>query len=340
MRHHLLFSLCASFALAACGQGADGYYEGGATAFGSVSQPIVNGVSSGPEDDTAVYVHTAPDQACSGTMIAPNLVATALHCISHVSPGSFVCNPDGTLSDGSQAQGAGRMGTIAEAGDVSIIVGSNALHVEPSAYGIQLFGSGSSQICRADIGFIVLDRNLDLPITPVRLDYSVRSGDTVRVMGYGANELGNDTVRFTRSGVRVVDVGPTSDNATSISAAPRTFVVTEGPCQGDSGGPAISEETGGLVGVYSLAAGETCTAVGVRNVYTNLSSFSGLALEAFAAAGAEPILDAAPTEPEAPSAVSENACSLGSTSASGSLGTSLFAVAGLGLALSLRRRRA
>jgi hypothetical protein len=339
MRHHLLLPLFASFALAACGQPMDGL-EGDDGSFGSLSQPIVNGTLSEEADNAAVFIHVLPDHICSATLIAPNLIATALHCITDSSANSFTCNSDGTLSEDSQNAGAGRMGELLDPEGLSVRVGPDSVNAEPAAWGIESIGTGSGQICRNDIAFVVLDRNVDAPVAKVRLDYGVRTGDRVRVMGYGAREDGRNGQRYVREGVRVVDVGPASDNATSVSAAPKTFVVTEGPCQGDSGGPAISEETGALVGVYSLSAGSTCVATGVRNVYTALASFAGLAREAFAAAGAEPILDEPPTAPVAPPAVRENACSLASSPRSGGAGSLGFVMLGaLGLGLVARRRR-
>jgi len=340
MRHHLLLPLFASLTLAACGQSADGFGSDD-DSFGSLSQPIVNGEpSEDAADNSAVFIHTLPDHVCSGTLIAPNLVATALHCITDSYAGQFTCNPDGTLSEDSQNAGEGRMGDMLDPAGISVRVGPDSRGNEPAAWGVESFGTGSAQICRNDIAFVLLDRDVDAPITPVRLDYGVRTGDRVRVLGYGAREDGRDGQRYVRTGVRVVDVGPASDNATSVSAAPKTFVVTEGACQGDSGGPAISEETGALVGVYSLSAGSTCIATGVRNVYTALASFEGLAREAFAESGHEPILDAPPAAPEAPPVVGENTCSIARAPGSvggGSLGFLGFAA--VGLALASRRRR-
>ncbi len=96
------------------------------------------------------------------------------------------------------------------------------------------------------------------------------------------------------------------------TAAPRTFVTSQGACFGDSGGPAFSEETGALSGVYSLAGGAGLHRRATsRNVYTRFSPFTKMIEQAFAEAGAEPVLepydgppeeidppDGEPTEPE------------------------------------------
>jgi trypsin len=333
-----ILTLTTSLMLATgCGQGPD------ELALGSAEQAIVNGTPSDDADNTAVYVFTRPEGVdplyCTGTVIAPNLVATALHCITKSRLGTFSCNPDGSIS--SDSVSVGRMGALVDPADVTITAGPTIIDSTPSAYGIRLFGSGSTQICRGDIGFVVLDHDLDLPITPVRLDYGVETGDLVDIVGYGETEEVESSGRHRRTGVRIIDVGPASEEDTSITAAPRTFVTNEGACHGDSGGPAIAQNTGALVGVYSLTAGTSCTGIGIRNVYTSLNLYSNLALQAFDAAGAEPILDEAPPEAEKPHLVPESGCSIGVGASPASSATGLAtAIVALALGLVARRRRA
>ncbi len=45
-------------------------------------QNIVGGTTSGPEDDAVVQLLTNGEPGCTGTLIAPNLVLTARHCVS------------------------------------------------------------------------------------------------------------------------------------------------------------------------------------------------------------------------------------------------------------------
>jgi uncharacterized protein (TIGR03382 family) len=342
MRHRLLSASLLLLAAACGAPPADGGSQ-----LATLEQPIVNGVvSDATSDDSVVFLTsrwTGNAVACTGTLIAPNLVATALHCVTQTPSSAcngterecFSCQPDGSLAEDSVL---GHIGPLVEPGDVSIMVGSETVGVPPTAYGQHLVGSGSSQICRGDIAFVVLDRQLDAPSATVRLSYGVEAGDSVRVVGYGQTEVNGSSGRRQRSGVRVMDVGPASQDEPTISAAPRTFVVNEGPCHGDSGGPAFAEDTGALIGVYSLTSGDSCTGVGVRNVFTSLSLFSSVALEAFEAAGAEPILDE-PPEPDSRPAVPAAGCALGQPAASGSSGASAawaLALAALGL---VRRRR-
>jgi MYXO-CTERM domain-containing protein len=321
---------------AACGQAADD------PTLGSLQQAVVNGAISTESENSAVYILTDPAEGdpvnCTGTVVAPNLVATALHCVTHSPLGSFTCEPDGSLTATNPADGT--IGRLLQPAEVLVYVGPDIRGAQPVAHGARLLGTGSTQICRGDLAFIVLDTEVEVPVSAVRVSYGVEPGDFVKVMGYGQTETNGDSGRHVRSGRRVIDVGPLSEDQPSVSAAPRTFVVNEGPCHGDSGGPAFSEETGALVGVYSLAAGDSCTGIGVRNVYTHLSTYSSFVLDAFAAADAEPVLDEPEPEPERPAVVPEGGCSVVASGASGSAPSAgLMGLAALGLALAFRRRR-
>jgi hypothetical protein len=305
---------------------------------GSARQAIVNGEPSDESDDSAVYVFTrgtvSGDTTCTGSVIAPNLVVTALHCITHTMEGTFTCKPDGTLAP--SPSGYGTIGQLVTPSQVEIYAGAST-GAEPDAVGARLIGTGTSQICKNDLGLVVLDRDLDLPILPLRLERGVAVSEMVRVVGYGQTETSGTSGRFRRSGRRVIDVGPASDSDPIGTAAPRTFVVNEGPCHGDSGGPAISEETGALLGVYSLAAASSCTSVGARNVFTRLAPFSSLILGTFDQIGVEPVLEDAV---EAPSSTvkKDNGCSLGSAPASGAATWLAFLGGAAGVWLARRRR--
>jgi Trypsin len=303
-RSHLVSSIAVGLVVG-CGQPDD------SAGIGSLAQPIVNGERTDATDDAVVYVYTdvpgtPEDLSCSGTLIAPNLVATALHCVTNKNLDYFSCNPDGSVDE--NVQGGGTIGALVPAASIQIFAGGT-VGDEPAALGTQIFSTRSTQVCRNDFALVVLDRSLDLPVASVRLEGAVAWGDYVRVLGYGQTEKReDDTYRYVREEVRIVDVGPDSDGDATRTAAPRTFVVGEGPCHGDSGGPAFSEATGALLGVYSLSGALDCEQLGVRNVYTRLQPFSQLVLDAFEAAGAEPILEAGTAAPASTEA--DSGCTL------------------------------
>jgi hypothetical protein len=269
---------------------------------GALSHQIVNGEESDERDQSVLFLAAKPPNStgfsCTATLVAPNLVFTALHCLAYYSGGSFYCKPDGSLV--AMRPGDGSLGAVAAPDQVQVYSGVNH-GTEPDAIGIQVFGTGSTEICRNDFAAVLLDRDLPFPVASLRMARPMKRGELMTVVGYGwtENEIGEGRRR--RQGVEVIDVGPEAvGQAGSNTAAPRTFVLSEGACLGDSGGPAFSGETGALAGVYSLASGANCTTTSVRNIYTRLSPFNPLVQQAFAASGYEPVLEPyeAPTEPE------------------------------------------
>lgn len=237
--------------------------------------PIVYGEPSPASEDSVVQVRT-PQSTCSGTLIAPNLVVTALHCVSHYTPGNFDCTADGFLVNGGTEEGA--IGALSDATTFKIY-GQNAL-TTVLAKGKDVLGTESDTVCRNDLAFIVLDRDITtLPIAPIRLYTPLRLATELYAVGYGLTETGGAEFRSRRE-VTVTDMG----------VPPRSFGVGQGPCQGDSGGPALDMQTGAVVGIYSMVWG-TCTSDLVRNTYSHLFHFKDLTEKAFARAGKEPWLE-------------------------------------------------
>jgi hypothetical protein len=255
---------------------------------------IVNGEVSDEADDAVVKLVVLDPSSggrslCSGSLVAPNIVLTALHCVGSYSAfGSFSCDAKGVLNTSTPPDG--EIGAPVDPGGIEIYLGSLPADV-PDAYGKKVFGSGSQVICRNDLAFVVLDRTLEAPVLSMRLARSMMRRESMRVVGYGLTEMTSSTGRHRRAGVLVSDVGTDGTSAGSGSAAPNTFVLGPGACQGDSGGPAISEETGAVTGVYSLSAGISCEYDQVRNIYTQLAPFKALAERTFEFAGQTPLVE-------------------------------------------------
>jgi hypothetical protein len=143
----------------------------------------------------------------------------------------------------------------------------------------------------------VLDRALDLPIVPLRLGRPAEYGELGSMVGFGldAGQVGIDyrtQPRKRRGELRVTGVGPDSLEEGVTTVAPRSLII-DGPCGciGDSGGPLLSEATGALLGVYSLLEGVSCADEDARSHLVHVPPFERLIADAFAAAGAEPILE-------------------------------------------------
>src|SRR5262245_43366741 len=76
---------------------------------GARHDAIVDGIRSPMAQDAVVCIAIRPQGAlrpgfCTGTLVAPNLVLTARHCVSKTDPAIFTCESDGTASAGGGIQ--------------------------------------------------------------------------------------------------------------------------------------------------------------------------------------------------------------------------------------------
>ncbi|HVZ35369.1 MAG TPA: trypsin-like serine protease [Polyangiaceae bacterium] len=317
-------------------------------ALGHLSQPMIDGQPSDSAYDDVVFVQTKQSAdsslACTGTLIAPNLVITALHCVTSSTLGDFTCKSDGTMVATNVQDGT--FGSLVAPGNVKVYAGSPVDYSAPIAVGAHLVGSGSTQACQGDLALVQLDRNVDLPVATLRLDKLPTYNEQADVLGYGATETANsEGLRLLRQ-VQVLDVGPSSTAGPLRTTPPRTFVVGEGPCKGDSGGPAFDTDSHALLGVFSLNTAASCDLVGIHNVYTALSPYSKTILAAFKAAGADPVLETPLPDAGVAAAPSKDSggCSLSSAppsaAPSGHAPFALISLAALACAGLVRRRRA
>jgi Trypsin len=247
---------------------------------GAEVQAVVGGEPTGDAHSGVLYVTAevrniggaAIVKIGSSALIAPNLIVTALHVVSqNPSNVPFTCDNSGSSTSGSS--GASLGATVAP--EKVVVYAGPEPTSEPLATGTQLLSTRSTTICQNDLAFVVLDRPLDLPTYRVHRGDPMSVGDTLTVVGYGSrvNTTQETAVRSERD-VDVVAVGQWI----------RTFTVSLGPCEGDSGGPALSS-AGEVVGIFSSVASD-CTLQGASPKYTDVSYFSRLVEEAFAAADA------------------------------------------------------
>ncbi|HEX5100685.1 MAG TPA: trypsin-like serine protease [Polyangiaceae bacterium] len=264
----------------------------------ALREPVVDGERSpaGGVEDAVLLLRTELDGdelICSASLVAPNLVATARHCVSYLGRGIFSCTAQGELV--SVDSGAGELGTHLEAAKLEFFSGTTP-RTEPIAYGEEVLSTLSETICTNDIAFVVLDRAVDLPVLPLRLEGKAKRGELVTLVGYGldnamsqTNKLDYETQPRTQNDELVIaDVGPLQSG--QVSTIPPRSLLVEGPagCLGDSGGPLLARETGAVLGVYSLLGGESCLQADARHLFTHVPLFPLLTEQAFEAAGAEP----------------------------------------------------
>lgn len=256
---------------------------------GTSRAAVIGGKISEATDDAVVLLRT--DRAggasvCSGSLLAPNLVLTARHCIVAEYPADDIhCNPDGTLD----LPSGGQLGAAAPASDVSLFIGGDVKPEgvfpggEPAAVGAQIFTTTWPAVCRDDVALLVLDRALEQATLTLDLTAQVTPSQPVSVVGYGATETSETDAKYSlrhrRDGVRVKYVG----------TLPDTFVLPRSVCKGDSGGPALHATTGAVLGVFSMGFpgddAAACSSETALNYFAQVNRYEPLLREAFEAAG-------------------------------------------------------
>src|SRR4051812_25649654 len=158
---------------------------------------VTGGVPSPPAHDGVVDVHS-PSNACSGALIAPNVVMTALHCVVVNSSDKFTCNTDGT---------GGKLGDLLPASSLLILTGPGP-DTTPKAVGKRLFSTGSMDACKWDLALIVLDQDIDAPLIPLRFGRATEPLEETTVIGYGLTTNDNASAgRQERDHVEVLYLG-------------------------------------------------------------------------------------------------------------------------------------
>ncbi|MEC9466303.1 MAG: trypsin-like serine protease [Myxococcota bacterium] len=204
------------------------------------------GIMGGYEDteDTAVVGLVSFSNRnfgiCSGTLIAPNVVLTAQHCVAPTSTEGVVC---GQTYFGSAYNASGLY-----------ITTQPAMTRDPRDYweSAEVFVTDSSDFCGNDIAILVLrepvDESYATPRIP-RVDTPIERYDGYYAVGYGSTSDagGGSGVRRRRDNLVIDCVG---------SECPSWYVTKEelvgdtGACTGDSGGPAF-DSLGRVVGILS-----------------------------------------------------------------------------------------
>jgi MYXO-CTERM domain-containing protein len=240
-------------------------------------------IEVGAQGDESFYL-------CSGTLIAPNVVLTARHCVSTQLTTSPICDQNGNTTNGPHFGGDIPVDQINVFATAAIYQGE-----APSAAAKTVYHPAGTTECNADVALIVLAQGITTASpSRVRIASPVTAGESTRAVGFGANN--ESTVvygtRYRKDDLPVLAIG----SAVSASQTPlgnNEFELGgESTCAGDSGGPVLDETTNAIVGVLSRGPAD-CT-VTDGHIYSSLAGFAPLFQQAFAEAGGSWIDENAP----------------------------------------------
>jgi secreted trypsin-like serine protease len=237
---------------------------------GSVSMPIINGSAPDRSEHAAVvslhakYVNSSnfsPSPFCSGTLIAPELVLTAAHC----------------LTNGRKPRSAGSV-AASFADDPSVSFAPRAVAA------VIVHADYDRNRLLNDIGLL----RLQTPVTEIKpvpnlaaqsnfTQADVSAALNLNFAGFGYSDLAK-----TEFGVKLQVDQPLGGLGCTVpgcpSGAPTETQISyvqdpDGPCNGDSGGPAFVDRSGTwyVGGVTSYGDG-SCALYGAS---TNVAAFAG-----------------------------------------------------------------
>ena len=275
----------------------------------NTTEKIIRGKTSpDTQDFTILLVHTdlsSSFESCSGTLLAPNLVLTARHCVSKTVDQPFGCDEMGHLIGGGTG---GTVGADFDPKQLYVFIGNKAPDfttpmLKADARGVKIFHDTSKILCSHDLALVLLDTKIPTAqIAPVRLDSPPVEGELFTAIGWGVTTTTSmPAMRQMRAGVKVLKVGPSPGDAVTPPIGPGDFEVGEAICQGDSGGPAYAESSSSVIGVVSRGGNGTSSAtdpsagcIAAQNDYTQVAPFKDMILTAYSEAGQDPWIEGQP----------------------------------------------
>lgn len=247
-----LFAVLLPSAVAALSLGCAATDDAGAEEhIGIYDQPIKGGYTDAADKAVVGIYDASVGGQCSGSLIAPNVVLTARHCVSNT-PESIAC-------------GQAKPGGLHSAKYFYVTTETDLYSNNPADYhtvreiiGLPLDTASADpllnkeDLCGRDMAILILDDNVGpeeaVPYTP-RVDSSLVKDEQYYAVGFGAtNDSGSGSGLRRRRDNLFVDC--VADDCPSAYVKKSEFIGDTGICQGDSGGPAIDMQNR-VVGVTS-----------------------------------------------------------------------------------------
>ena len=210
---------------------------------------------------------------CTGSLIAPNVVLTARHCVAPVNndqAAGVVCKK---ITQGGTTYQATTFGKNFAAKDMGVTTKAKMSDKKDSSYHLvqEILTPTPTTFCGNDIAILIRSKAIDpaeaTPLVP-RVDAEVKKDEGYYAIGFGA--IQNDA-NGTGSGQRrrrddlFIDCpGAECASYQKLGVFPAEFIGDQGICQGDSGGPA-SDLQHRVVGITSRGPND-CTSP----VYTDV----------------------------------------------------------------------
>ena len=208
---------------------------------GSVAGPASLSRAATPDglnlDAVAIVRFQGHEEFCSGALVSPRVVLTALHCVQ--GPGEAAPRPASSLEVGF--------------GDGVRDPGTEWLEVSEVRLPAPIKWSGPEQLLGNDLARLILRTPVDRRPLPARLGTVPPPGSQAHLIGFGEDRYG---VIGQRHISRIWITDPSAGTSAGPASAD-TFTFVGAGCRGDSGGPILDAE-GRLIGLVSVGTSRHC----------------------------------------------------------------------------------